>query len=59
MSFRTRMSGIAVGLATMAAPAAAQDFYRLATLGPGSSPYLVMSTLRRSSETGSTTSKSR
>jgi uncharacterized protein len=25
-------------------PASAQEFYRLSTLGPGSSPYLVMST---------------
>jgi len=29
---------------TVTAPAKAQDFYKLATLGPGSSPYLVMST---------------
>lgn len=44
MTIRPRIAGIALALAAMAAPAAAQDFYRLATLGPGSSPYLVMST---------------
>jgi TRAP transporter TAXI family solute receptor len=44
MNIRTRIAGAALGLATLALPAGAQDFYRLATLGPGSSPYLVMST---------------
>jgi uncharacterized protein len=35
----------AVALAiAVTTPAKAQDFYKLATLGPGSSPYLVMST---------------
>ncbi len=35
---------MAAGLATASLPAAADDFLTLATLGPGSSPYLVMST---------------
>lgn len=34
----------AVALGGLAMHAGAQEFYRLATLGPGSSPYLVMST---------------
>ena len=43
MTIHTRLGALTLGL-SLAAPAAAQDFYRLATLGPGSSPYLVMST---------------
>jgi TRAP-type uncharacterized transport system substrate-binding protein len=36
---------VAAGLAaSLSGHAQAQDFYKLATLGPGSSPYLVMST---------------
>lgn len=31
-------------LPALPAPGAAQEFYRLATIGPGSSPYMVMST---------------
>lgn len=34
----------AMSLAAVSVPATAQEFYRLSTLGPGSSPYLVMST---------------
>ena len=44
MTLRNRLAGLALGLAAVTAPASAQEFYRLATLGPGSSPYLVMST---------------
>ncbi len=46
MTVFTRLAGAAVVAAslTAASHAQAQDFYRLATLGPGSSPYLVMST---------------
>ena len=43
MTIWKRLAGMALG-AAIAAPAAAQDFYRLATLSPGSSPYMVMST---------------
>ena len=38
--------GLGLGLLP-AAPAAAKDFYRLSTLGPGSSPYTVMSTFAK------------
>jgi uncharacterized protein len=40
--FTALAAGAAILLA--AAQSAAQDFYRLATLGPGSTPYMVMST---------------
>jgi TRAP transporter TAXI family solute receptor len=42
----TKLAGLAAGLAMLVAAgqSTAQDFYRLATLGPGSSPYMVMST---------------
>lgn len=40
------IGAIALGLGTAGSgPVQAQDFYTMATLGPGSSPYLVMSTL--------------
>lgn len=44
MRLHRTLAGAALSL-TMALPAVAQDFYRMATLGPGSSPYLVMSTM--------------
>lgn len=44
MKLRHRLAGFALALSVAAAPASAKDFFRLATLGPGSSPYLVMST---------------
>lgn len=44
MTIGHRVAAAALGLAALAAPAAAQDYYRLATLGPGSSPYMVMGT---------------
>ena len=44
MKLRHAFSGLALILATSVTPASAQEFFRLATLGPGSSPYLVMST---------------
>lgn len=48
MSFlRNRVASLALGAAMLVgslAPATAQQFLRLATLGPGSSPYMVMST---------------
>ncbi|RVV98059.1 TAXI family TRAP transporter solute-binding subunit [Mesobaculum littorinae] len=41
----TALGGAALACGLAIAPAAqAQEFYRMATLGPGSSPYLVMST---------------
>ena len=42
----TRIASLAAGAAMLvtAGHAGAQEFYRLATLGPGSTPYLVMST---------------
>ena len=43
MTIRTRLAALAAA-ATLALPAAAQDYLKLSTLGPGSSPYLVMST---------------
>jgi uncharacterized protein len=39
----TTAAAAAIAIA-MSAPANAQEFFKLATLGPGSSPYLVMST---------------
>ncbi|MFV0245212.1 MAG: TAXI family TRAP transporter solute-binding subunit [Qingshengfaniella sp.] len=42
MSKLTRILGLSIGIA--ASPAMATDYYRLATLSPGSSPYMVMST---------------
>lgn len=47
-SFRKAIAAI-IGFAVLvwATSAGAKDFYRLATLGPGSSPYLVMSTFAR------------
>ncbi|MCV0395664.1 MAG: TAXI family TRAP transporter solute-binding subunit [Rhizobiaceae bacterium] len=46
MHVAKRLAALAAGAAMLAAAgqAVAQDFYRLATLGPGSSPYMVMST---------------
>jgi TRAP transporter TAXI family solute receptor len=47
MRLMTRVIGAAVGAAAFAAAAMsaqAAEFYRLGTLGPGSSPFLVMST---------------
>ena len=44
MKLRHTLSAFALLLATSASSVAAQEFFRLATLGPGSSPYLVMST---------------
>lgn len=46
MRASTRIASLAAGAAMLvtAGQAAAQEFYRLATLGPGSTPYLVMST---------------
>ncbi|MCW1931446.1 TAXI family TRAP transporter solute-binding subunit [Pararhodobacter zhoushanensis] len=44
MKLRHTIAGFALGLAALAGPAQAQEYFRLATLGPGSSPYLVMST---------------
>lgn len=46
MRLMKTMAGVAAGIVALAGAAAATgaEFYRLATLGPGSSPYLVMST---------------
>ncbi|MEO3388683.1 TAXI family TRAP transporter solute-binding subunit [Mesorhizobium sp. CAU 1741] len=46
MNAFSKLAACAFAAATLAAPshAMAQDFYRLATLGPGSTPYMVMST---------------
>lgn len=46
MRKKTRFVALAAGVAMClsVSHATAQDFYRLATLGPGSSPYMVMST---------------
>lgn len=44
MKLRHTLSALALALVTSVTPVSAQEFFRLATLGPGSSPYLVMST---------------
>ncbi|MCT7377876.1 TAXI family TRAP transporter solute-binding subunit [Chelativorans salis] len=46
MAFFKKAIAVTAGLAALAlaTTVGAKDFYRLATLGPGSSPYLVMST---------------
>lgn len=45
MTMRKTLGAIALAcMAAAALPAAAKDYYKLSTLGPGSSPYLVMST---------------
>ena len=44
MKLKHGIIGLAMGLAALTGQAQAQQYFRLATLGPGSSPYLVMST---------------
>src|SRR5690606_29989880 len=46
MKLSQKLTGLVAGAAMLAVAgsAPAQDFYRLATLGPGSTPYMVMST---------------
>lgn len=45
---RTTLKTLAASVAALGAPAAfANEFYKMATLGPGSSPYMVMSTFAR------------